>query len=77
MMPLIMLWAAYGTDATASIAPVCVLLLHHVAHHLNCLDVRNTMVSMTALSASHDARTGKVVSNDQKIMLHPVLIILT
>ena len=50
---------------------------YYVAPDFSCLDLRNAMVPLTTLLASHDTNTNTSGSNGQKVMLHLVLIILT
>ena len=47
MVPLMMLLAAYDTDASASSIK---LPKSHIAPNLNCLDPRNVRVPLTTLS---------------------------
>ena len=50
-----MLLAVYDTDASANGTK---LPKSHVAPYFNCLDLRNAVVLLTTLSASHDGRAG-------------------
>ena len=54
-MVLLMMLVACDTDGSVNAIklPKC-----HIALHLNYLDLRNTMLSLTTLSATHDARAG-------------------
>ena len=55
MVPLVILLEACDMDISANAIK---LPKHHVAPHVNCLDLRNAMMPLTTLSASHDARAG-------------------
>ena len=43
----------------------------HVAPNFNHLDLRNVMVSLTTLLASHDSKTSASGVNDQKSYFEP------
>ena len=82
MVPLMMLLAAYDTDASTH----GINYHSHVAPHSNCLDIRNVMVPLMVLSRPLYANTYAVVSHDntnasgitqQKIMLHFISIVFT
>ena len=79
-MPLMMLLAAYDTDASANGIK---LMQSQVAPHFNCLVLRNAIVTFMVLGRPHDAATNAMALHDSntnwhhmtKIMLHLISIV--
>ena len=61
VVPLVILWAAYNTDASADGTKVA---QSHVAHHFSCLNLRNAMVPLIVLSRPHDADINKIALHE-------------
>ena len=73
MLPLMILFVVYYTDASAS----DINYQKAIVHLISIIFLRNVMRSLTTLSGSHDVRADTMMSHDQKAMLHLLLIFLT
>ena len=49
----------------------------YVKSHFDCLDIKNVMVPLTMHHSHVMLMLVPVVSHDQKVMLHPILVVLT